>query len=1313
LPRGSAQKKAVKAERPGRRPARPQLALFDNDLVAPAPVRRPAAAPAAGPAPPKTVKEAAPPKAAAVKAAAPPRGAAVEDAPPPAIASPPASSAKPTRRATAEAMAGRQREISVSEFFVKNRHLLGFDNPSKALLTTIKEAVDNSLDACEEAGLLPELHVEVHDLGLEAGKTAELTKGEGRFVVVVQDNGPGIVKAQVPKIFGKLLYGSKFHRLKQSLTADQAVLIERNGRLERLPIGRLVDGLLGEGEEIRDVRGSGIRVPAFDPSTWRYSWRPVSHVIRHARANEIVEVHTERGKRVRVTGCHSLFTYDSATRQVKTVAARSLRAGDYIVAPRRLPDPASCDQVNLLSYLHIDDLAPRQVFVYGVPETVLDALAAGATVTRRKIGGDRSRRFLQLASKDGSRIDVLDDSWAQYRRRGFLPAWLVKRLGLDAECSGGVLRTYDHGAVHDTPVTWFLSAALMRFLGLCVAEGDCDARQVGFTFSADETSLVDEVMATARALGLSTTIEPRDRHAVRVKVFGGLTSLLLPAWCGRGAKHKRVPPFVYHADRDLRQHFLDGLYLGDGHRVKTREVLMIGSASRQLIDDVEVLWLLQGVVPSRHGPIRHRGLGRRLCTSWRLDVYGFDLGVSHIYRRRDVKGRANRYRPFPARRLAVAAASAGGRVGADPESIVRAAGLGTGPAGAQKTLGILMSANAGTTYGLPELGQLAGGRVTRHLTNHLVAHGYLQATSHGYAATPKVEDLRREVAAVRSFVASDLCLLRVNHVRRVRADDPFVYDLSVPGGENFVAGDGALACHNSRGQQGIGISAAAMYGQLTTGKPIRVTSRVGKNKAAHVFDIQLDTRKNEPVVTHDETLAQWHLEHGTRVELEIVANWQQGQRFVNRYVEHTALANPHATLHYTRPVGAAQRTSGTGPGNETLSFPRATEELPKEAVEIRPHPHGVELGALMLLARESKSHDVRGFLQTTFSRVSSTAADEILAKVSWGKKATRPRLLGENRALAEELHKAIADTRLMAPPTNCLSPIGDELMRKGLVSFLNVIESEGETGDENAQLDLDSAGMKPGKKGATAAPAKAAKARAKEEPAAAPPPVPDAPPEEGVERIKGHNYFIATVTRSPKVYRGNPFQVEVGLAYGGSWPAEKTIELFRFANRVPLLFQRGACGITDAIVRTDWRNYMLSQPKGSLPAGPMALLVHIASVWVPFTSESKEAVAHYPDITREIQLAAQECGRKLATFIRKRKAEDYQAQRRSIFELYIEEVAAAIGKITKRKPGPIKRGFLQVAHKVTAAEMKEEEKALELEAREARRKAPPRAETGR
>jgi len=1243
--------------------ARPQLALFDAvAAVEPEPVP-PAAEP--NPAPPADLP-------------------ATRPAPLRALSAPP-------RRATAEAMATKQREISVSEFFVKNRHLLGFDNPSKAVLTTIKEAVDNSLDACEEAGILPELTIEVHDLALEGmKKDPELTKGEGRFLVVVQDNGPGIVKAQVPKIFGKLLYGSKFHRLKQSLTADQDVLVERADAVERLPIGRLVDGLLGEGEEIRDVSALGIRAPAFDPVTWRYEWRPVSHVIRHRRQNEILEVRTERGKSVRVTGCHSLFTYDAALRQVKAVEARALREGDYILAPRRLPDPTPLARINLLSFLDAEALARRQVFVYGVPEAVFDALGARYAVVHGKRGTSRSRRYFRIPAIDGRTIELLDDSWCQYRRKGFLPAWIVKRLGLEDDCTGGVLRTYHHGAVTETPVTWMLDRALMRFLGLFVAEGHSDARQVGFTFAARETTLVEEVVATARALGLSTTIEPRERNAVRVKVFGGLTSLLLPSWCGRGAKNKRVPPFIYRADRAMRQHFLDGLYLGDGHRVKRREVLMLGSASRTLIEDVEVLWLLQGVVPSRYGPVTGRGLGRNPSVSWRLVVNGFDIGASHIYTRGGSPERENRYRGFPISKLGLARETGAVRVGRGPESIVRAAGLGTGPARATKSVGIVLGAVVGSTYGLAQLEALAGGRVTRHLTNHLIDLGYLAVAVGGYVPTPRIAQLRSEIEAAGSFVASDLCLLRVEGVLPVESADPFVYDLSVPGCENFVAGDGALACHNSRGQQGIGISAAAMYGQLTTGKPIRVTSRVGKRRAAHVFDIQLDTRKNEPVVTHDEELAEWHLDHGTRLELEIVANWQQGQRFVNRYVEHTALANPHATLHYSRPVGVNQRTNASVPGNEMLSFPRATTELPKEAIEIKPHPHGVELGALMLMAQESKSRDVRGFLQSAFSRVSSQSANDILSKVPWGRKTVRPRVLGANRAMAEDLQKAIAATRLMSPPTNCLSPIGDELMKKGLVSFLNVIESEGESGDENAQLDLDAAAMKPAKASrASEKRAKVDKKRAAED-TVTPPSIPDAPPEEGVEKIKGHNYFIATVTRPPKVYRGNPFQIEVGLAYGGSWPADKTIELFRFANRVPLLFQRGACGITDAIVHTDWRNYQLSQPKGSLPVGPMALLVHIASVWVPFTSESKEAVAHYPDIVKEIQLAAQECGRKLATFIRKRKALDYQAQRRSIFELYIEEVAIAIGKIKGRQPGPIKKEFLRVAHSMTAAELEEE-----------------------
>ena len=133
----------------------------------------------------------------------------------------------PRRRSSAKEMAARQREISVSEFFTKNRHLLGFDSPLKALLTAIKEAVDNSLDACEEAGILPEISVEI-------SQTADT-----RYRMAVEDNGPGIVEEQVGKIFGKLLYGSKFHKMSQS-RGQQGIGISAAGMYGQLTTGKPV-----------------------------------------------------------------------------------------------------------------------------------------------------------------------------------------------------------------------------------------------------------------------------------------------------------------------------------------------------------------------------------------------------------------------------------------------------------------------------------------------------------------------------------------------------------------------------------------------------------------------------------------------------------------------------------------------------------------------------------------------------------------------------------------------------------------------------------------------------------------------------------------------------------------------------------------------------------------------------------------------------------------------------------------------------------------------------------------------------------------
>lgn len=383
-----------------------------------------------------------------------------------------------------------------------------------------------------------------------------------------------------------------------------------------------------------------------------------------------------------------------------------------------------------------------------------------------------------------------------------------------------------------------------------------------------------------------------------------------------------------------------------------------------------------------------------------------------------------------------------------------------------------------------------------------------------------------------------------------------------------------------RGQQGIGISAAGMYGQLTTGKPVLIVSRTSRRKPAISVALTIDTLKNNPVVQNEEEV-EWDRAHGTRVEIELEAVYKKGRRSVDSYIEHTALANPHLTLTYISPK------------SEPLTYARVSNELPAESQEIKPHPYGVELGILMRMLKDTKARNLAAALQSDFSRVSAKVAMEICQTAGVSPKA-RPKSL-EN-AKIELLFRAIPKVKIMAPPTSCLSPIGEDLLARGL--------------ENRTEAD-----------------------------------------------------FFTAVTRPPAVYRGNPFQVEVGLAYGGDLPGDQLATLFRLANRVPLQYQQSGCAISKAVVSVDWKKYGLSQSRGALPAGPISLIVHIASVWVPFTSESKEAVASYPEIVKEIRLALMEAGRLLGIFVRRRKREADELKKRAYIEKYIPTIGEALQEI--------------------------------------------------
>ena len=376
---------------------------------------------------------------------------------------------------------------------------------------------------------------------------------------------------------------------------------------------------------------------------------------------------------------------------------------------------------------------------------------------------------------------------------------------------------------------------------------------------------------------------------------------------------------------------------------------------------------------------------------------------------------------------------------------------------------------------------------------------------------------------------------------------------------------------------------------------------------------------------------EWENHRGTQVTLEIEGRYQKGRGSVDEYLEQTAIANPHVKLAYHTPEG------------DTKEYPRTIEELPPQPREIKPHPYGIEFGMMLKMLHDTKSHSLAGFLSSEFSRVSSSLAQEICkaAKLS---PDTRPRNL--HGAAAETFYKAIQSTKIMAPPSNCISPIGEKAILHGLY-----------------------------------------------------------------KQIKGD--FYTAVTRPPAVYRGNPFVIEAGLAFGkGPEQAagkreqpkgplaegeshdddNELASVIRYANRVPLLYQQSACATFKAVLDTTWRNYGVAQSRGALPAGPMVIFVHMASVWVPFTSESKEAIADYDEIRKEIKLALQECGRRLGVFLRRREHAKDEFRRRNIFELYIEEVVEACnrlkgGKLAKEK---LKDQLQKIASKRTGGEKTDE-----------------------
>jgi len=400
-----------------------------------------------------------------------------------------------------------------------------------------------------------------------------------------------------------------------------------------------------------------------------------------------------------------------------------------------------------------------------------------------------------------------------------------------------------------------------------------------------------------------------------------------------------------------------------------------------------------------------------------------------------------------------------------------------------------------------------------------------------------------------------------------------------------------------RGQQGIGVSAVVMYGQLTTGKAAKVKSKISDEDVAYECELILDTKKNRPDIISEDFVI-WDRQHGTSFQINVKGKYIGGKQSIFEYLKGVAIVNPHAKITFVPPEG------------NTVVFERASEQVPPPTKEIQPHPEGVELGELLSMAKYTESLKMTSFLNTEFSRISYRVAREIceLAGVPPDQK---PQDLTLEQAGG--ILEAIKKVKIMAPETDCLSPIGETLIRKGLKNVLGSVKAE---------------------------------------------------------------FYAPPVTRDAKVFAGNPFLVEVGIVYGGQLNREESVQILRFANRVPLMYQQGACAITQAIEAVDWRRYGLEQRGGSgIPFGPAIILVHVASTKIPFTSESKEAVANIPEIREEIELALKACARRLKTHLNKAakrsKAKVKFEIVQDIIPMIAEKSAKIVGKPVPKLSGTI------------------------------------------
>ena len=1004
-------------------------------------------------------------------------------------------------------LAKKQQEISISEFFTKNRHLLGFDNPNRALMMTVKEAVDNSLDACEEMRVLPEISVILSQLS------------ENRIKVIVEDNGPGIVKKQIPNVFAKLLYGSKFHRLSQS-RGQQGIGISASVLYSQLTTGKptkIISKI--DPKKPAHYYELGINTKTNEPQIFKedeLSWDK-----DHGTKIELeIEAKYQKGKQsvdeyikeTAISNPHARLIYTSPDNE-KTEYLRVINELPK-EAKEIKPHPHGIELGILIKMLHDTTEKTVQSFLQndfsrigpGTAREILDD-AKIATKKPNDLNGQEMEKLfesLQKAKVIAPSTDCLSPIGEETLEKG-----LKKEINADF-----------YATTTRSPTVYRGNPFIVE---CCTGDTQIILEDGSLT---PIKKYVERKMLDKKVFSMDSNLKIVPKKVIAVHKFKNQHKILkIRTRTGRELKlteNNEVPiiengKIIWKEASDL----MSGDFIAAPRRLKVLgripHILDLLNPKIIKIVDRELVVEIMDILKKKYGSYKASAIKLKI-----------NYQTYKAYKRN--KGGVNRPTLLEFKNMI-------DDLGLDFEGFKK------------RIKSIRIVDNKFTNPGkinLPEINE-----EFLYLLGLICSDGYLSKSNISFINKDK--RLQKEYSKkmqelfglkVKYYVSEygNLCNKTLFIVmQKIKEILPTLPDhLIIAWLKGVADGDGYPRIDSrTKHLEGIGICTAKREdAKLVQTLLLRlsIVSKIEKHKPSKPGKIN-------------------------------------GRLVITKKTKHDIIIEDIKNIKKFISIISFRQTN------------RANKVLDALIREERSWSDVLPIGSLLVSFRQENN-----LYQHQFN-LSDQSIRQIEKNRQYMTRSNLQELLLEKDYYGESFK---------------------ELQK---LAFSDILW------DKIIDIEL----------------------------------------------AQHEDYVYDLTVETGNFVANNIIMHNCGIAYGGDLEKETSVRMMRFANRVPLLYQQGACAITEAVTDINWKAYSLQQSSNSLPVGPVLILIHIASVWVPFTSEAKEAIAHYDEIIKEIKLALQECGRKLGIYIRKTVRAGEQKEKISLFEKYIPELANSLSSLTGEK----------------------------------------------